>query len=167
MSSSNRGVETVENGIEEPKGLGGWLIFIAFNLFLIPIEFTMSLFEDVLPIFQGERWAALTTPGSAEYHQLWAPILYFEAISTTIFLVFGLILLLLFFQKSFRFPALFITFMVLYILYLGTDYALADYIPAVKSQYDPPDLKQSIRTTWTLILIPYCLISKRVKNTFA
>jgi len=40
----------------EPKGLGGWLIFPAIGLFLLPILLLISLNNDFLPIFTEGYW---------------------------------------------------------------------------------------------------------------
>ncbi len=160
-------VAKVENVSAEPKGLGGWLILIAISLIWSTIDLTLGLFYDFLPIFQEGRWHALTTPGTEEYHPLWGPVLGFELIGNTIILIFSFALIIFFFSKSFRFPALFITYLIVNLLGHGIDFFLGDLIPAVATKPDSQDLHQLLQTLiLALVLIPSFMMSERVKNTF-
>lgn len=150
-----------------PRGLGGWLILPAIGLFVLPIRLTIMLINDFLPIFQRGYWEALTTPGSEAYHHLWAPLVIFEIAGNTFFIIFDIILIFLFFTKSYRFPVLFIAFLVLNLFFVVSDFFFADLIPAVAAESDREfvrDLAGSI--IGAIIWIPYFLVSKRVKNTF-
>lgn len=150
-----------------PKGLGGWLILPIVGLVLLPINMLLTLYTDYLPIFGKGLWPVLTTPGGAAYHPLWAPLLVTEIGGNFFFIGFALLLLLLCFRKSPRFPRLYIAFMVANLVFVVVDTVLGNQIPAVGEQ----------GTGWTslaigrallgcAIWIPYMLKSERVRNTF-
>lgn len=151
----------------EPRGLGGWLILPAIGLFVLPIRLAVSLSNDFLPIFQKGYWEVLTTPGSEAYHHLWAPLIIFEIAGNTFFIIFDIVLIFLFFAKSYRLPALFIAFLALNLLFVVSDFFFADLIPAVAAESDAESIKELARSIiGAIIWIPYFLASKRVKNTF-
>jgi hypothetical protein len=152
---------------KELKGLGGWLILPAIGLFVLLIKMAISLFTEFLPIFQKNYWAVLTTPGSGAYHPLWAPLIIFEIAGNTLFVILDVVLIFIFFTKSYRFPALFIAFLALNLVFMVSDFFFADLIPAVAAQSGPKYIKELAQTIiGTIIWIPYFLVSKRVKNTF-
>ena len=149
------------------RGLGGWLILPAIGLFALPIRGAISLINDFLPIFQKGYWEILTRPGSGAYHSLWAPLLIFEIAGNSFFIIFNVVLLFLFFKKSYRFPALFIAFIILNLCFLVGDYFFVNLIPSVAGKSDPGTFKELARAMIAAIIwIPYFLVSKRVKNTF-
>ena len=148
----------------EPRGLGGWLILPAISLFVLPIRIMGILINDFLPIFLEGYWDVLTTPGSEAYHHLWAPLIIFEITGNTLFIIFDIVLIFLFFTKSYRFPALFIAFLLLNFLFAIIDFFFADLIPAIAAESDPESVIAMI--IGVLIWTPYFLVSKRVKNTF-
>ena len=152
---------------EEPKGLGGWLIPAAISLCITPIVLVVSVMRDFLPIFQEGYWDILTTPGSEVYHPLWGPLIVFEIIGNAFFIIFSIILILLFFTKSYRFPTLMIVFIASSFLFGISDFFLADLIPAVASEGDGEFVKELFKAIISaMIWIPYLLSSKRVKNAF-
>ncbi len=151
----------------EPSGLGGWLILPAIGLFVLPIRLAISLNSDFLPIFQEGYWDVLTTPGSEAYHHLWAPLITFEIAGNAFFIIFDIILIFLFFAKSYRFPTLMIIYLASNFLFVVSDFFFADFIPAVAAQGDAESIKELFRSIiGAMIWIPYFLVSKRVKNTF-
>ena len=155
----------------EPKGLGGWLALVVIGLFLFPIKVVILLNNDVLPIFQNGSWEILTTPGSEVYHYLWAPLIIFEIVGNIFFLIFDIILIVLYFKKSYRFPILCIVFIVLNFLFLASDFFLTHYlvgvIPGLTVEGNTEFIKELVRVVIVAIIwVPYFLVSKRVKNTF-
>lgn len=151
----------------EPRGLGGWLILPAIGLFAFPIRLAASFYNDFLPIFQEGYWEVLTTPGYEAYHHLWAPLLIFEIIGNSLFIIFDIVLIVLFFTRSYRFPTLIIIFIATNLFFLAGDLVFAGLIPAMAAESDPESVKELTRSIITAaIWIPYFLVSKRVKNTF-
>lgn len=149
---------------EEPRGLGGWLILPAIGLVITPLSILLTLINDYLPIFQQGYWQVLTTPGTSAYHPLWAPILTFEVAGNLVLLAFDVVLIYLFFTKSYRLPGLFIAYLVSRLIFAVADFFLAGLIPAIADQLDPMSMVQAVAVT--AVWIPYFLLSKRVKSTF-
>ena len=116
---------------KEPRGLGGWLILPAIGLFVYPIRSAASFYNDFLPIFREGYWEVLTTPGSEAYHHLWAPLIISELVGNTIFIIFDIVLIVLFFTKSYRFPALMIIFLAAGLFFVAGDFVFANFIPAL------------------------------------
>ena len=151
----------------EPSGLGGWLILPMLGLIFLPFKLGFMLATNYFPIFSEGGWAVLTTPGSESYHALWAPLLIFEIIGNSAFLIAAIILLVFFFRKHHRFPKLMILFLSINLAFVGIDFFAADLIPAVASKPDPESTKEFIRVIFaSAIWIPYFMKSVRVKNTF-
>lgn len=147
---------------QEPRGLGGWLILPAISLFVTPIVSAVSFYNDYLPIFREGYWEVLTTPGSEAYHHLWAPFITFDIVGITLLTFFDIILIFLFFAKSYRFPTLMITFLALNLLFQVGDFLFTNLIPALAAEGN----KQYPKIIMVIIWIRYFQISKRVKNTF-
>jgi hypothetical protein len=151
----------------EPSGLKGWLILPILGLCIFPIRITIYLINDFLPLFQEGSWEILTTPGSEMYHHLWAPLLIFEIGGNLLFIAFAVALLFLLFTKSYRFPTLFILFIVLNLVFVVCDFFLGGLIPAVAAVNDESAVRELVRSFLGLIIWgPYFLYSRRVKNTF-
>ena len=152
---------------EEPTGLGGWLILFAISLCITPIVLVVSVVNNFLPIFQEGYWDVFTTPGSEVYHRFWGPLIIFEIVGNAFFIIFSIILILLFFTKSYRFPTLMIVFIASNFLFVIGDFVFADLIPALALEDDGESVKELFKIIISgMIRIPYLLASKRVKNTF-
>lgn len=109
--------------VDQPKGIGGWLVLPAISLIVAPFVMLYQFYRSILPLLSPGIWQAVTTPGSPAYDPLWAPLIIFE-ISTNIF-IFLLIclLILIFFRKARITPKVFILFLV-----LGPIVQILDYI---------------------------------------
>lgn len=158
---------TNELRIKEPSGIGGWLIIPAIGLFVRPVQLMSTISNDFMPIFKEGYWSLLTTPGTELYHPLWAPLLFYEIAGNIFFIIFDIVLIFLFFRKFYLVPILFVTIMLLSLLFIISDFFLANLIPAIAAESNPELIKELIKATvGALIWIPYFLVSKRVKNTF-
>ena len=58
-------------------GLGGWLILVAFGMFVSPLA-VIATIERTSGNFALWKWRELTTPGGQFYHAGWAPCLIFS-----------------------------------------------------------------------------------------
>ena len=156
----------MKNG-KTPSGLGGWLIIPMLGLIILPLRLGGLLVTTYVPIFSEGYWGVLTTPGSEAYHALWAPLLIFEIAGNFIFMVSSVILLVFFFQKHYRFPKLMIIYLAANLAFVGIDFLVADFIPAIAANPDPESTRELTRTLiGVAIWLPYFNWSVRVKNTF-
>jgi len=151
----------------EPKGLKGWLILPAIGLFVAPLRLGLNLLKDFWPIFRDGYWPVLTTPGTEAYHPLWKPLLTFEIVGNSLFILANLALIFFFFTKHWRFPTLYVTMLVLNVIFVVSDFFMGNAIPLVAASKDTQALREMARTIIAAaIWIPYFLRSRRVKNTF-
>jgi hypothetical protein len=150
------------------KGIRGWLILPLLGLILSPLRLIYMIYEEMWPIFSSDYWEALTSPTSESYHPLWWSVLIFEvAGNLTIFLLL-LAALLSFLKKSRKAPKLVILWYLLAFVFAAADTYFRGYIPGATEQNDTILSSELWRTGITAaIWIPYFLVSKRVKATFA
>lgn len=152
---------------EGPAGIGGWLILPVIGMFVFPVRVVAILVTDYWPLFERGIWTNLTTPGSPVYHALWGPVILYEMVCNGLFLVYDLVLLILLFGKSRRFPMAFVVFALLNVLFLVSDAALAWQIPAVAARGLEGAAGEIARAVVAAaVWVPYMLVSKRVRNTF-
>ena len=149
------------------EGIRGWLILPLIGLFFAAVRISMVVLKDLVPIFTKGYWNSLTTPGSDVYHPLWAPLILFEFVGNIVFIIFAIVLLVLFFGKSRLLPRVMLSYLILNLLFVVSDFFLADLIPAVAERGNFQDLKELARAViGAVIWVPYFLVSKRVKQTF-
>jgi hypothetical protein len=159
---------TPESRNSGPSGLGGWLILVAIALLVTPLKLGFLLGTTFLPLLTDGTLQALTTPGSEHYHPFWLPLIAFEVAANSIMLLGSIGLAALFFMKSRRFPKLYIAFLVVNLAILVIDEILGSRIPLLASSDDLTSMKELSRAVFSCCLwVPYMMVSKRVKNTFA
>lgn len=150
-----------------PAGLSGWLVLVGLGLFVTPIRLAIFLLQTFPPIFRDGTWGTLTTPGSAPYHPLWAPLLLAEMIINFCFIVMSIYLLFLFFRKSARFPKLYVVFLLSNLAFLLADAFAVTIVLPNQPVMDPNTAREFGRSIVSAsIWVPYLFLSKRVKNTF-
>lgn len=158
----SREVET-----QGPSGIGGWLILVAIGLIMSPFALLASLLLQYLPIYTSGTWQSLTAPSSEFYHPLWGPILIFETIATSIFLVLAVALLVLFFRKSRSFPKFFIILAIAHPIYILVGAWLASFVLQDDPQFGADTAGDLSRAAiYAAIWVPYMVKSRRVNNTF-
>jgi hypothetical protein len=149
------------------EGIGGWLVLVGLGLALAPIQLGGALITSYLPIFTGQAWSALTTPGTAAYHWMWKPLLLIELFGSVFLLIWAVALLFLFFGRKRIFPSLVIAFYAANLLLVLLDFVAVSAIPAVAAELDARSVLQLVKSIlFCGIWIPYFLISERVKKTF-
>ncbi len=140
-------METKQTPPVKYQGLGGWLILVG----IVIINSMFILLKDYVEYF-GNLTSTLT-------------MIYFAV--DTLDLLLGIVTLYLFFKKSYRFPLVFIIFMLFPIL---TSLGLEPLRVLLEKGYE-------FGSGWTrsdiiimllpaMVWIPYILKSKRVKATF-
>ncbi|WP_339240617.1 DUF2569 domain-containing protein [Paenibacillus sp. FSL R5-0517] len=166
----------MEPHVQEPKtdyrplgvsGLGGWLILIQIGLFLTVILLAVQLFQQIIPTFTTETWEMLTSKQSDYYHPLWGPVLIFEMVYNTLFLLFSVYTIFAFYSKKAILPRLMIIFYGLSLIVGIIDYLLLLQIPLAKELEDGSSIRDIAKSVITCaIWIPYFIKSERVHNTF-
>lgn len=149
------------------KGLGGWLILVGAGIVLSPIRIIAMVFPTYLEVFSNGSWETLTTPGTAAYNALWAPLLIGEiAINGALVLVW-LFIAYLFFTKKSMFPKFYIGILLFTLAFIVTDSAATSAVLPNEPIFDPDTMKEFVRTLIAVVIwVPYMLVSKRVKATF-
>lgn len=151
------------------SGLGGWLVLVQIGIYLTILLNILSLNNDILPAFSSDIWETLTSKDSIVYDPMWAPLLIFELVVNTLFVLLGIFCLYIMYRKKSIFPKLMI---ILYSASLAVailDYILLNQISII-DEYDisgQDDVTVIIRSAITCaIWIPYFRKSERVQNTF-
>ena len=113
----------------------------------------------------ADSWARLTTFGNEAYHAMWAPTLLFELIVQLGMIVFGILIVILFFRGRSSVPRIYIGFQLIACAQLLIDWALVQTIPqaATTASNGPGSVGALIGT---IIWVGYFLTSLRVRNTF-
>ncbi|WP_339308958.1 DUF2569 domain-containing protein [Paenibacillus sp. FSL k6-2145] len=149
------------------SGLGGWLILIQIGLFVTVILLAVQLFQQIIPTFTTETWEMLTSKQSDYYHPLWGPVLVFEMVYNTLFLLFSVYTIFAFYSKKAILPRLMIIFYGLSLIVGIIDYLLLLQIPLAKELEDGSSIREIAKSVITCaIWIPYFIKSERVHNTF-
>ena len=160
--------DAIETTSKDPlDGLSGWLILVGLGLVISPLRIAFQIFPPLSEIFTSGAFEALTTPGSAAYHQFWAPIIYGEIIVNAAMLTTWLYTGLLFFKKKRQFPRWFIGILLFTLTFIVLDATSIRLVLPSEPIFDPDTTRNLIRTFVTSIIwVPYMLVSKRVSRTF-
>jgi hypothetical protein len=150
------------------KGLGGWLILLGIGL-IIGILAHIGVLIKTSHAYSVQNWRAYTDPANAAYNALTAPLLLFELFTQLTFLFFGILLVMLFFQKRRIFPILLIIYLSFQFIAVTLDQGLAQTLKVkgviTNTHATPiPPVGQTLAPLiiWSL----YLTRSKRVKLTF-
>lgn len=166
-AEQRKATQDLPSVVPGPKGIGGWLILVIIGLIASPVRIIYLLVTTYVPFFTEGTWAFLTTPGTEQYHPLWAPLLIFEIAGNLVIVALAIITLIFLFRQLRLTPKLAIAYYSFALLFVVTDYFVAELIPAVAANPDPENLRELVRTVVAAaIWVPYFRVSKRVKNTF-
>lgn len=149
-----------------PSGLGGWLLLIPIGLVSGVYRMSRSVLITGIHLLSDDAWRDMLS--SPAYHPLLLPLLLGEALASALFALGSIVLLYLFFRKSRRFPAAFIAYLVLNVVYLLTDRLVGGRIPVVAEVLVTRAalVELAVAIMAAAIWIPYTLRSRRVRNTF-
>jgi Protein of unknown function (DUF2569) len=119
------------------------------------------------PQFSLTTWEALTVPGHASYHPMWAPVLLFESLANLTLIIGAVFACILFFGKRITFPRFYLAWLIAHPTILLIDYLLCLGLPAITAANRT---KAAGVLGWavvfSLIWGAYLLKSRRVKETF-
>src|SRR5262245_26580244 len=117
----------------QPRPIGGWLIVVILGLALTPLRLGVHIVTVDIPFFTSETWKALTTPGRAAYHPLWAPFLIIELLGNAAFCIWAVVLFWPLFKRKRAFPRLVIIFLVANLTFVLVDLLVASRISGVRT----------------------------------
>jgi hypothetical protein len=147
------------------EGLGGWLVLVAMGLILRPFWLLQALHESWAAFYNAAVWQRLTSPDSAAFNRHYALIAPLELIVYLTLLTYSVLLLALFFRRSYLFPRAISGYFIAMIA--ASIFMIVD---ATMLQPDQPHLDaytslfQAVAAA--AIWIPYFRVSRRVKLTF-
>ena len=155
------------NDNNELKGLSGWLILVGIGVVVSPFRLAYEFGPLFYSIFTDGTFEILTTKGSEAYHQLWGPLLVFEAVFNSVMVLASLYLIYLFFSKHYLFPKVYIAIVICSLVFIPLAAWIVSFVITDKPMFDPATTTEFARTLIsTVIWVPYMLVSKRVKATF-
>lgn len=155
-------VNVNNNQLNQLKGLGGWLIFVAISLVITVIRFLFDIVSWCGSVFNSDTMEVIA---DGDYPFL-LPFLIFEGITNLLFFIAYIYLNIQFFNKNYRTPKLFTTILLGNFAFLVVDAIFAGLI-FDEPMFDSETLIDIIRLViYCAIWIPYFSASIRVKNTF-
>lgn len=153
----------------ELDGLWGWLLlFTGFVIWkIIGVGFLIA--STFLPLFRDGTWEALTRPDSPVYDPMWQRVLLFELAGNIAIGAMAMITLALLVVRSSYAPKSAIGLLVGSFVIVAANYLIAGQIPSLADRgTDPESLRMLFLSGLAMLVwVPYFLISKRVKATFA
>jgi len=142
------------------------LILVALGVCAAPIRI-IGQTTQLFPVFEADTWKALTTPGEAAYHPLWAPWIIAELITNLVLFAGSIVLACLFFAKRRLFPRFAIYFMLASVTVQALDLLATLAIPDAAKDIGIQDVRAFLSIlVSSAISISYLLRSKRVRATF-
>ena len=155
------------NENNELKDLGGWLVLVGIGVVISPFRLAYEFGPLYYSIFTDGTFEYLTTTGTEAYHQLWGPLLVFEALYNFLMILACFYLMYLFFSKHHLFPKIYIAIAVVSIVFIPLDAWLGSFVITDEPMFDPDTTKEFARALIAVVIwVPYMLVSKRVKATF-
>ncbi|AMS22019.1 hypothetical protein AYK59_18450 [Pseudomonas synxantha] len=150
------------------NGLQGWLLLVMIGLFLSPLRIAYELFPSYYHFFTTPGAIEyISTPGAGEYHPYLLTFMMSEISFNILMVIAQVYLIYLFFSKHYLFPKLYITVVIVSFVFVISDAWIGSLVYPKISMFNPETNKEITRSLCAiLILVPYMLISKRVKATF-
>lgn len=162
----------VKDNSKQPVGIGGWLL-VPIAVLLVTVYGAIDDFQHTTMVLLGsELWVAFTTPGTYFYHSPWVALIVASGTIQISILIFSLVALVSIYLKKKIVPRLMIGIYVLALCLVAVDMAvtfffIATVSPDLANQMTPELLRKLVGVSvGAIILIPYFIKSKRVKNTF-
>ncbi len=147
-------------------GRGGWLVVVAFGVFIRPLYGIYSLFVSFGDL-DLNVWNELTTVGNEFYDPLWGPMILGNAMFYMFHLPFGILQIVLYLQLRTSFPKVLIAEFVLLLINASLTCAIYQELAGVDAATINEAKREAMKVLFaSAIWIPYLLVSVRVHNTF-
>lgn len=154
-------------------GIGGWLLVPLIMLMVSLVTTFFLIKNEIVPIFIGDAWNVLTTPGERAYRWFWSYLLVGEAIFASIVFLGTVVALYLFVKKHWMLPKFIIALYILTCVAVAADYmAIRLFVKPVVEPSSYFVVEEAVlgrlyqALIGSLIWIPYFIYSERVKKTF-
>ncbi len=147
--------------------VGGVLVLLGIQLWISPALAIIDAYGYCQYLFVQGGWSAMTTPGADFYHPYWSGFISLQLGVQLFWLMADLLLLVLFFRCSARFPRL---YSLALLLMLANGLAFSGGLSLIY-----PDEPWLILQQWpefiamlikAIIWIPYLLLARRSRATF-
>lgn len=164
-SSKNEVNEVVEETIY--IGFGGWLYIVAIGLIVAFRDSLFYIIDTLIPLLNSQDWLLLTTPGNGLYHPMWRTVIYTELIMHLTVIVLIILIGYMCYRNKKLFKNLMISFILVNLLFSIIAFFMYQTIPLIAEDSFSDSIVGIIRAViYSVIWIPYFLVSKRVKNTY-
>ncbi len=152
-----------------PRGIGGWLLLLAFNLFAGLAILLTALFSELLPVLESDEFTTLTDPASEFFIPYARELIIAEVAVEVVSVVALTALFVMLFSKHRLFPRLCIIWIVARLFVTIADNAATDMVfhDYVEGSTFITAGSELVRTAvFAIGTVAYLLTSRRVKNTF-
>jgi hypothetical protein len=159
----------VDEEVNELDGLWGWLLLFVGFVILKIVGTGLLIASTFLPLFRDGTWQALTSPDSPAYHPLWERVLLFELVGHIVIGAMAMLALALLVVRSPYAPKFSIGLLIASFAAAAANYFIAAQIPSIADRgTDHESMATLIRALIAMLVwVPYLLLSRRVKATFA
>jgi transglutaminase-like putative cysteine protease len=153
----------VKPALEKHNSIGGWLILPAIGICISPFRLVYDLYSS--EYFSYVNWQILSDANFAAYNPALGSLILVELIVNFAILIYGIVLIVLFFQRRTSTPLFMMAFYIVTVLFVFTDSLVAESFGI--DGFDDETTKTIIRGTLAAaIWVPYFLVSERAKGTF-
>ena len=162
-------VKKDKNVFEEKKqqGLNGWLMLIGLGTIISALKIVLTAFPTYIDFISGDAFNVSSISWADVYGSPWALIILGEMLINIGLAVGWFYVAFLFFSKKKTFPKCYIGILLFSLTFMFVDALVVKMLMSDESGFDVQTSKAIVYDLFMCcVLIPYMLISKRVKATF-
>jgi len=149
---------------KKTQGFGGWLYLVAI-IFILNTSITINnTLNTLLPFLANENWQSIV---SQEYHSIGRLIIYSELTIDIIFIILLSLIIYTFIKRKKALGILVISYFIINLLFTHYVKFMYEPVPPIYEFFLSDAITRNVPALiFCIILIPYFLFSKRVKNTY-